>query len=171
MLSGLIRSLGGWDEVKKMKLSGQDRIKSDQRILGDSDFVMDVLSESEERFSRKYLLKSRGYNFEKVAERVSSLFDLEKDYIIGRGRQRDRVRPRDILCYWIPYPAALVGNDEEDCIPVIGSISRKGCASLIKSEKSLFLFKGEVFFLDLSLNLIASLNPTVAIQSYFFFSE
>ena len=97
---GLIRSLGGWDEVKKMKLSGQDRIKSDQRILGESDFVMDVLSESEERFSRKYWLKSRGFNFEKVAERVSSLFDLEKDYIIGRGRQRDRVRPRDILCYW-----------------------------------------------------------------------
>jgi len=89
---GLIRSLGGWDEVKKMKLSGQDRIKS--------DFVTGVLSESEERFSRKYRLKSRGFNFEKVAERVSSLFDLEKDYIIGRGRQRDRVRPRDILCYW-----------------------------------------------------------------------
>jgi len=31
---GLIRSLGGWDDVKKMRLSGQDRIKSDQRIPG-----------------------------------------------------------------------------------------------------------------------------------------
>jgi len=97
---GLIRSLGGWDEVKKMRLSGQDRIKSDQRILGESDFVMDILSESEENVSRKYLLKSRGLNFEKVAERVSSLFDLEKDYITARGRQRDRVRARDLLCYW-----------------------------------------------------------------------
>jgi len=97
---GLIRSLGGWDEVKKMRLTGQDRIKSDQRILGESDFVMDVLSESEENFSRKYRLKSRGFNFEKVAERVSSLFDLEKDYITGRGRQRNRVRARDLLCYW-----------------------------------------------------------------------
>ena len=28
--------------------------------------------------------------------RVSSLFDLEKDYITARGRQRDR----DLLCYW-----------------------------------------------------------------------
>ena len=83
-----------------MRLAGQDRIKSDQRILGESDFVMDVLSESEEKLSRKYRLKSRGYNFERVAERVSSLFDLEKDYITGRGRQRDRVRARDILCYW-----------------------------------------------------------------------
>ena len=97
---GLIRSLGGWDEVKKMRLAGQDRIKSDQRILGESDFVMDVLSEADENFSRKYRLKSRGINFEKVAERVSSLFDLEKDYITGRGRQRNRVRARDLLCYW-----------------------------------------------------------------------
>ena len=97
---GLIRSLGGWDEVKKMRLSGQDRIKSDQRILGESNFVDDVLSESEEEFSRKYKLKRLGYDFEKVVERVSILFNVEKDYIIGRGRQKDRVRPRDLLCYW-----------------------------------------------------------------------
>ena len=97
---GLIRSLGGWGEVKKMRFAGQDRIKSDQRILGESDFAMDVLSDADENFSRKYLLKSRGLNFEKVAEKVSSLFNLEKDYITGRGRQRNRVRARDLLCYW-----------------------------------------------------------------------
>ena len=60
--------------------------------MGESDFVIDILSESEENFSRKYRLKGRGFNFEKVADRVSSLFDLEKDYITARGRQRDRVR-------------------------------------------------------------------------------
>ena len=54
LIAGLIRSLGSWDEVKKIRLTGQARIKSDQRILGDSDFVRDVLSESEEQFSRKY---------------------------------------------------------------------------------------------------------------------
>jgi putative transposase len=97
---GLIRSLGGWDEVKKMRLRGQDRIKSDQRILGKSDFVSDVLSESEEQFSRRYRLKSMGYDFEKVVERVSELFQVEKDYITGRGRQKDRVQARDLLCYW-----------------------------------------------------------------------
>jgi len=97
---GLIRSLGGWDLVKKMRLTGQDRIKSDQRILGNGDFVSEVLSESEEKFSRKYRLKSQGYDFEKVAERVSSIFKLEKEYITGKGRQKDRVKARDLLCYW-----------------------------------------------------------------------
>jgi REP element-mobilizing transposase RayT len=97
---GLIRSLGGWDELKKMRLIGQDRIKSDQRILGESQFVRDVLSESEGNFTRRYQLKSRGLDFDAVVERVSFLFQLEKDYITGRGRQRDRVQARDLLCYW-----------------------------------------------------------------------
>ena len=97
---GLIRSLGGWDEVKKMKLKGQDRIKSDQRILGESEFVNDVLSESEKHFSRNYRLKGLGYDFERVIKRVSELFHVDKDYITGKGRQQDRVMARDLLCYW-----------------------------------------------------------------------
>ena len=44
---------------------------------------MDVFSEADENFSRKYRLKSRGINFERVVEKVFSLFDLEKDYITG----------------------------------------------------------------------------------------
>jgi hypothetical protein len=36
---GLIRSIGGWKALKKIRLKGQDRVKSDARILGDSDFV------------------------------------------------------------------------------------------------------------------------------------
>jgi len=98
---GLIRSLGGWDEIKKIRLKGQDRIKSDQRILGESDFVIDVLSESEEQFSRKYKLKRLGYTFEKVTEKVCEIFKLEKEYMTGRGKQRDRVHARDLLCYWV----------------------------------------------------------------------
>ena len=97
---GLIRSLGGWDEVKKIRFTGHNRIKSDQRILGEGEFVNEILSESEKQFARKYRLKSLGYDFEKVIERVSEILQLEKDYITGKGRQRDRVTARDLLCYW-----------------------------------------------------------------------
>jgi len=96
---GLIRSLGGWDEVRKTRRSGQDRIKSDQRILGDGDFVREVLAGSEEAFSRRYRLKSRALDFEQVLEKVTARFHLEPDYIVGKGRQADRVRARDLLCY------------------------------------------------------------------------
>ena len=61
---------------------------------------MDVLSESEKQFSRKYKLKDLGYDFEKVVDSVCMLFQIEKDYITARGRQKNRVRTRDLLCYW-----------------------------------------------------------------------
>ncbi len=96
----MIPSQGDWDEVRQRPLSGQDRIKSDQRILGESEFVMDVLSESEERFSRRYAHKRLGYDYDKVLGKVSGLFHLEKDYITGKGRQRDRVTARDLVCDW-----------------------------------------------------------------------
>ena len=59
-----------------------------------------MLSESAEDFTRRYKRRSQGYNFEKVVARVSSLLQLEKNYITGRGRHRDRVRARDLVCYW-----------------------------------------------------------------------
>lgn len=97
---GLIRSAGGWEALKKIRLSGHDRIKSDQRILGESGFVYDVLTESKENFTRKYELKTKGFDFQKVLERVSVLLNLEKNYITGKGRQKDRSRARDLICYW-----------------------------------------------------------------------
>jgi hypothetical protein len=38
--------------------------------------------------------------FKKVAERISLVFQVAKEYIIARGRQKDRVRARDLFCYW-----------------------------------------------------------------------
>jgi len=88
----------GWSQGAG--LSVQDRIKSDQRILGESEFAMNVLLESEGQFLMKYRLKTLKYDYEKVLARVSNLFHLEKDCITGKGRQRDRVMARDLLCRW-----------------------------------------------------------------------
>jgi len=59
---GLIRSLGGWKEVRKLGLNRQDRMKGDERILGDNDFVMEVLANANEGYEQKYSLKSLGYD-------------------------------------------------------------------------------------------------------------
>ena len=61
---GLIRSLGGWAEVRKHGLKGQEHIKGDERILGESDFVADILSQANEKFERKYELKRLGYDLD-----------------------------------------------------------------------------------------------------------
>ena len=45
---GLIRSMGGWEVVKSMRKAKVFE-KSDERILGDGDFVHQVLSMAEEQ--------------------------------------------------------------------------------------------------------------------------
>ena len=50
---GLIRSLGGWSEVKSLRKYGE-RLLSDERILGSGDFVDRVLQEAGSIMRRQY---------------------------------------------------------------------------------------------------------------------
>lgn len=97
---GLIRSLGGWDKVKKMRLKGQDRIKSDERILGDSEFVSALLSEAREQLDRRYELEALGYDLDKIGKIVAELFEIEEETIYSKGRRKLQVEARDLFCYW-----------------------------------------------------------------------
>ena len=54
---GMIRSLGGWEEIKKLNLKALGGLKGDERILGESDFVQEILSYANESYSRPYELK------------------------------------------------------------------------------------------------------------------
>jgi len=96
---GLIRSAGGWSAIKALRRSGAYQ-KGDERILGDSDFVKKVLAQAEEKFERKYDLKSEGFNFEKVLERAARLSDLEPEQVLAVGKDKKRVTARSLLCFW-----------------------------------------------------------------------
>ena len=49
---GLIRSSGGWSQVVSARRR-KEALKGDERILGDSDFVLTVISEAEKRQKRQ----------------------------------------------------------------------------------------------------------------------
>lgn len=97
---GLIRSLGGWTEVRKHGLRDKDHIKSDERILGESDFVDDILSQASEKYERKYELKRLGYDLDQVAARVADIHGIEVDEIFLKGKQQIRVKVRSLFCFW-----------------------------------------------------------------------
>ncbi len=97
---GLIRSLGGWKASKKIRLRGQDRKKSDARILGDNDFVSQVLAQANEKLDRHYELKSLGYDLAKVEKRVMEIYGIERNEIYSRGRRRQQVQARSLFCFW-----------------------------------------------------------------------
>ena len=97
---GLIRSLGGWKEVKKLGLNKQDRIKGDERILGGSDFVREVLAEADERYDRRYRVKSLGYDISRVERKVIELYNIEKEDLYSGSRRKAISEARSLFCYW-----------------------------------------------------------------------
>jgi len=96
---GLIRSLGGWSGIKRFREGGM-RLKGDERILGDTDFVESVLHESDERLERKYRLQACGFGFSAVVERVSNVLDLEVNEVLRSGKQPQVVKARSLICFW-----------------------------------------------------------------------
>lgn len=104
---GLIRSLGGWAEARRSREKGIDHIMSDERILGDSEFVESVLAQANEEYERRYELKLRGFDLERIAERVAELYGIGKEEVFSKGRQREKVKARSLLCYWAVREAGI----------------------------------------------------------------
>ena len=96
---GLVRSIGGWTALRALR-SGKVRIKGDERILGDSDFVEAVLKQADEQLERRYRLKAEGYEFEQVAERVAQVLDMPLEIVWEKSRRPQVVDARSLFCYW-----------------------------------------------------------------------
>ena len=96
---GLIRSSGGWSVIKSFRRANI-HFKSDERVLGDSDFVERVLKAADESLERKYQLKSQGYDIDKLADRVAEIFSIKPEEIFQPGKQPVKVKARSLFCYW-----------------------------------------------------------------------
>jgi REP element-mobilizing transposase RayT len=96
---GLIRSAGGWTVVKAMR-RGVERMKGDERILGEGDFVETVLKAAQENLERKYQLEADGYGFDWLVGRVARQLELEPKDVLAPGKYAQSVKARSLLCYW-----------------------------------------------------------------------
>lgn len=107
---GLIRSVGGWHELsglRRMKI----HFKSDERVLGDSDFVETVLHSASEAMERRYRLKAEGYTFKSVAYRVGDIFDMPNRDVMAPGKHPHRVKARSVLAYWAVHELGMSVTD------------------------------------------------------------
>ena len=110
---GLIRSSGGWKILKDLYKEGI-HFKSDERILGESDFVESVLREQNELFERRYQLQSRGYDLRRTIERVAEILGMRPEEIVEPSKKPERVRARSLVCYWavkeLGIPGTVIGR-------------------------------------------------------------
>jgi len=96
---GLVRSAGGWSALKAMR-NDESRMKGDERILGQGDFVETVLKAAQENLDRKSSILALGYDFDSLVDRVLGLFGLTFNELLTGGKQRRMVQARSVLCYW-----------------------------------------------------------------------
>jgi len=97
---GLIRSLGGWRVVERLRLRRRDHRKSDERILGDSEFVDSILTQAQEKITHQSELRRRGYDLDRVAERVSEICAIDRQEIFAGSRREQRVQAKSLFCFW-----------------------------------------------------------------------
>ena len=95
---GLLRSVGGWFELKEFRDSGI-RVKGDERILGSSDFVEAVLKLSNEDLQEKYRLAATGPNFETLFRKVARYYRIDPDDLKTAGKESTltKARTADLL--------------------------------------------------------------------------
>lgn len=96
---GLLRSAGGWRAIKSAREAGVF-LKSDERILGDSDFVENVLHSADEEMERKNAYRSQGVDLEKLSGIISDVLGLDGGEVEMPGRQPHRVKARSLFCFW-----------------------------------------------------------------------
>ena len=96
---GLIRSIGGWQAFKALDRTDV-HLKSDERILGDSDFVEEVLKKAQEQRQRQYQLEADGFNIDQVTQRVAAILGVKCEQVWKKGKHPQIVKARSLLCYW-----------------------------------------------------------------------
>jgi len=139
---GLIRSLGGWSKVKHLP-KAELRVKGDERILGDSDFVLEVLEFCEEHLERSYKLQAEGFDLEQVAQRAASLFGIKAEEIFLPVKYPVVVQARSLFCYWavreLGFSATSLARKLNISQPAVSISVRRGAKIAI--EKGFQLVK------------------------------
>ena len=85
MGGGLRRSAGGWQALQAMRRS-RDYQRGDERILGDGDFVNEVLKASEEALAEMERLGRDGWTWESLVQRACEIHQLSPEDLRRKGR-------------------------------------------------------------------------------------
>jgi putative transposase len=96
---GLLRSTGGWRELHSAREAGIF-LNSDERILGDSDFVAFALHASDEDLERKSWYRREEIDLQKLITVVANALGMERTEVCAAGKHPQNVKARSLLCYW-----------------------------------------------------------------------
>jgi len=93
---GLIRSMGGWFEVLALRRMG-NKEASDQRILGDGDFVGQLLEEMDDIGRENLRLTTRSIDLAALAEKVCEVHGINSGELRSGSRRDEIVEARRVF--------------------------------------------------------------------------
>lgn len=96
---GMIRSLGGWKEMAERRKENA-RLKGDERILGESGFVLEALRAAEEHIDRRERLRGKGHDLKKLTRKAAEFFGVAPEGIYSGTKTPKEVQARSVCCYW-----------------------------------------------------------------------
>jgi len=106
---GLLRSAGGWEKITSARRYGE-HLKSDERILGDSDFVEEVLDTEHEKFEKLCGYLERGVDLDTLAQTVAKLMAIDLSKVRIPGQKSIRVKARSLLCHWAIHELGMTAT-------------------------------------------------------------
>lgn len=86
---GLIRTLGGWSQVLSLRKS-KDNVLSDERILGQNEFVERIIGETDERIKGQISINERKMNAERRIHEICKKENVHIEELKG-GSRRSRL--------------------------------------------------------------------------------
>jgi hypothetical protein len=126
---GLIRSAGGWAGVQQLCKAGSFQ-KSDERILGDGDFVESVLAEADEKMTRRFAYKSKGISLDHLQQAVATMIGIEPEELVGASKARKVTKGRILFCYLAVREMGLsmteIASRLKIALPTVSGAVQKG---------------------------------------------
>lgn len=94
---GLVRSLGGWAQVLSIRRRG-GKLASDERILGSSEFVENIISDAEQREKETLRWSLKISDLSSLAGEIAEWEAVETSELRSGSRKRRIVKARKIFC-------------------------------------------------------------------------
>jgi len=94
---GLIRSLGGWSQVKSLRRASS-KLYSDERILGSSEFVKEATTDVEEKTKETLRLNNKITDLSSLTNKICGNEGVEKEELLSGSKKKGIVKCRKIFC-------------------------------------------------------------------------
>ena len=125
---GLVRSLGGWSEVLALRSRGEKQ-RSDQRILGDSEFVQDIISGLDGLVKKNLRLSGQRIDMEALTQQVCRKYDISLAELCSGSRRRVIVEARGAVSWIAVRELGYSGADVARYLGVTNSCVTRFIAS------------------------------------------